>query len=670
MRFLRIIILFAVLPSISLGQESRYLDSLEQIIQTTNNDTIKMDTYRNMGFYLQNGQVDSAEYYHQKQLEYAEKLNMKLYEADAYQQIAYVRLWQNDLSTALTNYNKALKIANEPNSADIGWGYQNFSFSESPEEARLSIIGMLHYELSTLYSASRMESRQKEELEKAIEIGEKLKNQKILSLSTRDLATIYENNQQPDSALAYYNQSLKYYNNSPYITGLSGTYQGISRYYLNKREYDSALLFIEKSIKANEASNELIGLSTSYYSKGMLYSILGVNDSTLYYTNKGIDVAEEISNQQNLATGYTLLSNIYKNLEQPESALYNLEKAKTLNDSLNNDYINKLIQMQNIGFEEQLRLKQIADDQIASQNRLKMIGLIVAIVIILFVALFLYRNNQQKQKSNTKLENTLSDLQAAQAQLIQSEKMASLGELTAGIAHEIQNPLNFVNNFSEVSKELMEEIKEELINGNSENAKQLAQDVINNLDKINHHGKRAETIVKGMLLHSRGNKGEKKEVNLNALVDEYIRLAYHGLRAKDKSFNATIETDFDSNIKKFELVPQDIGRVILNLLNNAFYAVHEKQLKMNGAYNPTVSVSTKQIGNKIDIEVGDNGDGIPKNLRDKIFQPFFTTKPTGQGTGLGLSLSYDIIKAHNGSIYIDSEENKGTVFKIELPYSN
>ena len=669
MKSVKIFVVVLFLSVFSWAQQSRYLDSLEQIIETTTNDTIKMNTYRNMGFYLQNGQVDSAEYYHQKQLEYAEKLNMKLYEADAYQQIAYVRLWQNDLSTALTNYNKALKIANEPNSADIGWGYENFSFSESPEDARLSILGMLHYELSTLYAASRMESHQKEELQKAIEIGEKLKNQKILSLSNRELATLYENNQQPDSALAYYNQSLKYYNNSPYITGLSGTYQGISRYYLNNREYDSALVFIEKSIKANEASNELIGLSIAYYSKGMLYSILGVNDSTLYYTNKGIDVAEEINNQQNLAIGYTLLSNIYQNLEQPESALYNLQRGKTINDSLNNDYINKLIQMQNIGFEEQLRLKQIADDQIASQNRLKMIGLIAAIVVILFIALFLYRNNQQKQKTNNTLEKTLSDLKATQAQLIQSEKMASLGELTAGIAHEIQNPLNFVNNFSDVSKELMEEIMEELSKGNPENVKHLGKDVIENLDKINHHGKRAEAIVKGMLLHSRGSKGEKKLVNLNALVDEYVRLAYHGLRAKDKTFNATIETDLDETISKIEMVPQDIGRVILNLLNNAFYAVNDKNKKLNGAYQPTVSVSTIKKENGVEIKVTDNGFGIPKSLKSKIFQPFFTTKPTGQGTGLGLSLSYDIIKAHNGSIVIDSEENEGTTFQIILPHN-
>ncbi|MEO8666554.1 MAG: ATP-binding protein, partial [Ignavibacteria bacterium] len=256
---------------------------------------------------------------------------------------------------------------------------------------------------------------------------------------------------------------------------------------------------------------------------------------------------------------------------------------------------------------------------------------------------------------------------STQAQLIQSEKMASLGQLTAGIAHEIQNPLNFVNNFSEVNAELISEMKEEIEKENLENLKTIANNIEQNEEKIMHHGKRAESIVKGMLQHSRASSGIREPADINSLADEYLKLAYHGLRAKDKSFNATMKTDFDKSIEKISIVPQDIGRVILNLITNAFYAVSEKKkLQING-YEPTVEVMTKKLDNKIEVKVKDNGNGIPSKVLDKIFQPFFTTKPTGQGTGLGLSLSYDILKAHGGDLKVETKEGEGSEFTITLP---
>jgi signal transduction histidine kinase len=268
------------------------------------------------------------------------------------------------------------------------------------------------------------------------------------------------------------------------------------------------------------------------------------------------------------------------------------------------------------------------------------------------------------------LEKTLGELKATQKQLIHAEKMASLGELTAGIAHEIKNPLNFVNNFSEVSRELLEELMEEIENGDLDEVKALAGDVIQNLEKIVHHGQRADSIVKGMLQHSRSGDGQKEPTDLNALADEYLRLAYHGLRAKDKSFNAVIETEFDPEVGAMDLIPQDMGRVVLNLLTNAFYAVSEKALtgkaSENGSYEPTVSVKTKKHNDFIELSVSDNGSGIPQKVLDKIFQPFFTTKPTGEGTGLGLSLSYDIVKAHGGELSAETEEGEGTTFFIKL----
>jgi len=280
---------------------------------------------------------------------------------------------------------------------------------------------------------------------------------------------------------------------------------------------------------------------------------------------------------------------------------------------------------------------------------------------------------EQKRKAieetNAALNKSLEELKSAQAQLIQSEKMASLGELTAGIAHEIQNPLNFVNNFSEVSTELVDEMNTEIEKGNTEEAKLIAQDLKQNLEKINHHGKRAGDIVKGMLQHSRNSGGIKEPTDINALADEYLRLAYHGLRAKDKSFNVKMKTDFDESIGNINVVPQDIGRVILNLIMNAFYAVDEKKKQHPNGYEPTVSVCTKKNEDDVEIKVSDNGNGIPKKVLDKIFQPFFTTKPTGQGTGLGLSLSYDILKAHGGELKVETEEGVGSEFIIQIPFT-
>ena len=313
--------------------------------------------------------------------------------------------------------------------------------------------------------------------------------------------------------------------------------------------------------------------------------------------------------------------------------------------------------------------------------------MLAGLAVFMLIASLLYRNNRNRHKANLilkaqkeELQSTLSELKSTQSQLIQSEKMASLGELTAGIAHEIQNPLNFVNNFSEVNTELIEEMKEELRTGNTEEALIIAKDIADNEQKINHHGKRADAIVKGMLQHSRSSNGVKEPTDINALADEYLRLAYHGMRAKDKNFNATIKTDFDASIGMINIIPQDIGRVLLNLITNAFYAVSEKAkissqtpnpLKGGLVYEPIVIVSTEMrrspLGDLgVHVSVSDNGPGIPKAVMDKIFQPFFTTKPTGQGTGLGLSLSYDIVKAHGGELKVETKEGESTTFTITL----
>lgn len=279
-----------------------------------------------------------------------------------------------------------------------------------------------------------------------------------------------------------------------------------------------------------------------------------------------------------------------------------------------------------------------------------------------------YQDFVVQEAAKERIENALTDLKATQSQLVHAEKMASLGELTAGIAHEIQNPLNFVNNFSDVSTDLIEELREELLKGDTEEVKAIADDLFHNLKKINHHGKRAEGIVKGMLQHSRTGTGQKEPTDINVLADEYLRLAYHGLRAKDKSFNADFKLDSDEQLPKANVVSQEIGRVILNLVNNAFHAVSARSKKGIDGYKPTVTIATKNLDNEIEIRVKDNGGGIPENIIDKVFQPFFTTKPSGEGTGLGLSMSYDIItKGHGGDLKIINRSGEGAEFIITLP---
>ena len=379
----------------------------------------------------------------------------------------------------------------------------------------------------------------------------------------------------------------------------------------------------------------------------------------------------------NISIAYELLYRAYQLLGQQDSTLKYLNLAFTSSDSISRARILNLTQYQNLTFNEQRRLQDLEQEKILTQNKIRVYALIIGLGVFLLIAIILYRNSRQKQKANTILQETLSNLRSTQTQLIHAEKMASLGELTAGIAHEIQNPLNFVNNFSDVSVDLIEEMNEELKAGNAEDAKAIGEDLKQNLEKISHHGKRASGIVKGMLEHSRAGDGEKELTDLNDMADEYLRLAYHGLRAKDKSFNASYKTDLDENLPRIKVVPQDISRVLLNLINNAFYACADRSRSTvsikstdmsNKTYVPTVIVSTTKLENKIQISIKDNGSGIPQDHLDKIFLPFFTTKPTGQGTGLGLSMSYDIItKGYNGELLVTTKNGEGSEFIIVLP---
>ena len=482
------------------------------------------------------------------------------------------------------------------------------------------------------------------------------------------LADIYERLNKLDSSKYYRFKVYRFGRmNNDNLRTATGS-QGLGSLYKQEKKYDSAFYYYRISLDASRKRpdvfrNTLLGI-------GKLFLDLNQMDSAFYYINTAFGLSKNSGNNPlQMIESAELLATIYYSRRQADSAYSYLSLSKLLRDSIFTS--EKLIQVQNLtlqqGLQKQKQEQMKKEAVMEYKSRIKVYALSAGLAGLLIFIFILYRNNRQRQIANKKVEKAYMDLKSTQAQLIQSEKMASLGELTAGIAHEIQNPLNFVNNFSDVNTELIDELKSELATGNVQLANEIADDIKDNEQKINHHGKRADAIVKGMLQHSRTSSGQKELTDINALADEYLRLAYHGLRAKDKSFNATMKTDFDESIGNINIIPQDIGRVILNLINNAFYAVDEKKKQTGDGYEPTVSVSTKKNNGKVEIKVSDNGNGIPQKVLDKIFQPFFTTKPTGQGTGLGLSLSYDIVRAHGGEIKVETKEGEGSTFIIQLP---
>jgi signal transduction histidine kinase/Tfp pilus assembly protein PilF len=529
-----------------------------------------------------------------------------------------------------------------------------------------------------------------------------------------DLGVTYMSMDSLDAAIDNHFKALAIRKNLMEVISISSTYFYIGSIYLEKESFQKALENFSESLKYSLMSDYTNLIVDSQLELGRVYTLMDNDELALKNYREALVFSKEKQDwygtfqaceaiaDVHLANGdtklaidwlnravnaapnnaYSRINGVYKKLSDAyvligdykkgykNNILYsqtkdsillyeNSEKIAILTNRL--DYENRQA-LQNESHKKIVQLKQAEINRQRVVKNFSLFGM--AVIFVMTVVIFI--RFREKKKLNSKLQHTLTDLKSTQGQLIQSEKMASLGELTAGIAHEIQNPLNFVNNFSEVSNELIDEMNEEIAKGDLQEAKIIAADVKQNLAKIHHHGKRAEAIVKGMLQHSRSSSGKKEPMDINKLADEYLRLAYHGLRAKDKSFNVKIESDFDTKIDTINIVPQDIGRVILNLITNAFYAATEKQKSGIEGFEPTVSVSTKKQGDKIELEVKDNGNGIPQDVLAKIFQPFFTTKPAGQGTGLGLSLSYDIIKAHGGELKVETTSGKGTTFIIQL----
>jgi len=441
---------------------------------------------------------------------------------------------------------------------------------------------------------------------------------------------------------------------------------------------DSSLKYSRQELAIEKAHNhginpELLNVMTNSFLKK------GQPDSAVIFGLESYKLLSQTKRWDVLINTCAALSKAYEGRDDKKS-LYYMKALIAASDSsrlnINSARFQLLIDRDQ-QYDQDLRA-----DREKLEARVRLYLVVGAALVLMIIGIILWRNYKQQKRNNhllneqkeevaaqrDNLSDTLEKLRSTQTQLIQSEKMASLGELTAGIAHEIQNPLNFVNNFSEVNRELLAEMKEEIDKGDLEEVRAIANDLIQNEEKINHHGKRADFIVKGMLEHSRTNTGEKQLTDMNVLCDEFLKLSYHGLRAKDKSFNAEMITHFDSRLPKVNVSQQDMGRVMLNLFNNAFYAVNQKQKMVKDGYKPEVSVTTFSENGNIFIKVKDNGNGIPDAIKDKIMQPFFTTKPTGEGTGLGLSLTYDmVVKGHRGGIQVNSVEGEGAEFIISLP---
>ena len=670
------ILLLLLLTDFASAQARRQIDSAAYLLKYAANDTALMGACSMLGGYYDDINVDSGLYYCNKGIAIAEKLDLQLNKAMMMAYKSWPLMKTGNYPEALKMVNQGFKIARDPSNGNKAG---HLPKGQTPQMYQRIVIGILYSALESIYYYVGNYEKQIAVVLEAIPYVEAAKDTFNLAGLYPDLGDSYLRLNKPDSALLYQHKSLEYYSKLSFEDRKfeGSTYTSIGLIYEKLGKTDSARENYLKAIQISELHENPRHTGNACLQLANLYQSLNKTDSGFLYAQKALRAFEQGGYKKEVALAYRMISDYYWDKNNSDSSFAYLRLATLLNDSTYQLEKSRLQEFQVAAFNQQLALQQLEQKRIEKEGKQKTVAIISLIAVFTTIGFLLYRNNRQKQqanqilqKKNNQIEETLNHLKATQKQLIQSEKMASLGELTAGIAHEIQNPLNFVNNFSEVSKELLDEMKTELDNGNNEDAKDIANDVIENLEKINHHGKRADAIVKGMLQHSRSSSGVKEPTDINALADEYLRLAYHGLRAKDKSFNATLKTDFDDTVGKINIIPQDIGRVILNLITNAFYVVDEKKNSGVDNYEPTVSVSTKKVADKVEIKVADNGNGIPQKVLDKIFQPFFTTKPTGQGTGLGLSLSYDIVKAHGGELNVETKEGEGTEFIIKLPTVN
>ena len=643
-----------------------------QLSEETNNLQLLATSFTNLARWHEGtAEIDSTMYYLNKANTLFEQEQLYAEQADTYLSMEAAYKQRGEYGSALKEDFNALELFEQLNDkAGIAKTYTR-------------ICDLLYYQEKYEEGAGYCQQ--------AIDIQQELGVPEDLAVSHRYKADNLLILERYDDALFEINQAISVLKDAGVPeNSIAPNYNTRGNIYKYMERYDAAIAEYQRCYELAKQDNDLRGLIPPLANIGHVFRLQGKYEQALPYTLESIEIMNQTGDTRNLFENYMHASDSYAALGEYEKAL---EYERLFSGARFRNMEQTIAQL-----ESELQIKyetakkdETIDEQgetIDRQRKIQLlyIGIAVLLAILLFGMYFTIKNNRKKrtalaklnddlareqaalEEANQKLKDSLANLKATQTQLIHSEKMASLGELTAGIAHEIQNPLNFVNNFSEVSNELIVEMNEELDKGELEEVRYIAADIKQNLEKINHHGKRADAIVKGMLQHSRKSTAEKEPTDINKLADEYLRLAYHGLRAKDKSFNATLETEFDDRIGQVNVIPQDMGRVILNLITNAFYAVNERKQASNDlAYEPTVAIATQQDNGYLTVSVQDNGNGIPQKVIDKIFQPFFTTKPTGQGTGLGLSMSYDIVKAHGGTLTVTTNQGKGTTFLIKIP---
>jgi signal transduction histidine kinase len=644
--------------------QNRRIDSLRQKIAAAKEDTTKVKLLGILA-YAYFSQLDSCIFYLGQSIVLAEKINDLPGLHFEYLQLAFA------LNTA-SNYISCLKIAQK-----------SLVIAEQLKRNRLISMAKSYESMAWANWRMNFDSLALEYSQRAIQLfrdaGASKAQMRFGPFMT--VALYYLKRNKLDSALGYAKKAYSIGLND--ITGPSAVATTVANVYAAMHKYDSAKAYHWAALDALRKFNSPLLRARVSNNIARFYLNQDNLDSSIYYASQSYDLNARYHHHfgEHEIDAANILAETYELEKKPDSSLKYLKASNVIRDTLFNQIRNQQFQLLN--FDETQRQKDIEIAKERVRNQVRIYSLIAASVVFLLIVIILYRNNRNKQKTNRKLEEqkeqidlqrgkaetALHELKATQAQLIQSEKMASLGELTAGIAHEIQNPLNFVNNFSEVNDELLAEMEDELKCGHTAEAIALATDVRQNMKRINQHGKRAEGIVTGMLQHSRPSAGERQLTDINALAEEYLRLGLHGMKAKDSSFECKIEENLDQTIGKINVIPQDLGRVFLNIYNNAFYSLNEKKKKQGNEFQPLLSLSSKKLDQKVEIIVHDNGMGISQKNIDKIFQPFFTTKPTGKGTGLGLSLAYDIVtKEHGGSIFINSLEGEFANFVINIPY--
>ena len=676
-------------------------DSLHHRAEISKNDTIRLVLLIANARTFAEINPDSAYYYAEKSLELSRKLNLQLDEGRALLEMGYALLNRGNYPRALQTIFSAMEILENPESeknilrGKFPGDDELLNRIAPPHAQRLSEIAFGHHILGLLYANSNNFEKSWHHHLLGRKLAEQSGNVPLQSTINLTINRVYLELGKTDSAMISIQKSYQLAMESGYLKYLGSVFLNMGRTYADLGNIPMATQNYRKALVASAEHGYFRGLIAGNLLMADYYHESGKIDSAFLHIKDALSVAQKLDNPDLLLRSYTSLARHYRSTGNNDS----LVKYQALIIKINEGLFNakQAQEFQNIDFNAQQQQQQILAAEREFRNRQQKNMLYGGLGVFLIIALILLHNNRQKQKANKILEETLVDLKSTQAQLIQSEKMASLGQLTAGIAHEIQNPLNFVNNFAEVGSELVEEIqavrtenqalrKSSEAESSEEDEKlenEILEDLKDILEKIKHHGKRAGSIVKSMLEHSRKSEGKKELTDLNRLSEECLRLSYHGLRAKDKTFQVEYKTDFDPNLPKIEVVSQDIGRVFLNLINNAFQACAErsrntvnekaKSGNINADYKPIVTVSSSYSppqggqGGAIQISISDNGPGIPDTIKEKIFQPFFTTKPTGSGTGLGLSLSYDIVKAHGGEINVKSKPGEFTQFIVFLP---